>query len=980
MKLQEFLSFLVISICVVAGLCVEDDEQSLLLQLKNSLTFNSESSSKLKVWNQSVACCNWSGVTCNDEGHVIGLDLSGESITGGFNNLSSLFDLQHLQSLNLQDNNFSSVIPSTFNKLKNLNYLNLSYAGFVGQIPIEISQLTRLVTLDISSLAYLTGEEELKLEKPNLGMLVRNLSRIRKLYLDGVTVTSQGEEWCNSLMLLPNLQELSMRDCNLSGPFISSITSLKNLSVIILDMNNFSSPVPEAFATLKNMTILSLSNCGLMGVFPQKIFEVRTLSFIDISYNSNLHGLFPILPFNGVLHTIIVSNTSFYGALPPSIGNMTQLSTLELFNCQFSGTVPSSLSKLTELSYLDLSQFHNLTSINLGYNSIGGRILSSIFRLPLLQSVDLSKNHFSQLDELTNVSSSKLVFLDLSSNNLSGPIPSSLFQLRELSTLQISSNRFNGLMQLDEFLKLKNLTTLDLSYNNLSVNVDLNIPSIPNIITLNLASCNLTTIPGFLRYQSRLSSLDLSNNQIQGSVPNWIWKLEDLRTLNVSHNFLTDFEGPLQNLHSNLVVLDLHYNQLRGPIPVFPKSAVYVDYSNNNFSSIIPVEIGGYLSGTIYLSLANNRFRGSIPDSFCDATSLQVLDLSHNHISGTIPSCLMTLSHMLDVLDLRNNKLSEVLDLGKNQITDGFPCSLKNISTLRVLVLRDNNFHGNIGCPKTSDTWKMLQIVDLAFNKLNGALPGKWFRTWEAMMHDEDKADPGVNHLQFQVLKYGQIYYQDSVTVASKGLLMELVKILNVFTSMDFSSNHFQGEIPKELFDFKALYVLNLSNNALSGQIPSSIGNLKHLESLDLSNNSLQGEIPTELASLNFLSVLNLSFNQLHGRIPTGTQIQSFLNTSFVGNNGLCGPPLTANCSATHDTFSSVGQQDSAIDWNFISVELGFIFGLAVVIGPILFCKKWKLKYWQFLDRVLCWIFPQLSLEYERRGGQSYKVLVWRRY
>ena len=206
-----------------------DDQRSLLLQLKNNLTFNNESSSKLKLWNQSTAYCNWSGVKCDDGGHVIGLDLSGESISGGFDSSSSLFGLQHLQRLNLAANNFNSVIPSTFNKLENLTYLNLSYAGFVGQIPIEISQLTRLVTLDISSVAYLTGQE-LKLENPNLRKLVQNLTSIRKLFLDGVLISAQGQEWCNALLLLPGLQELSMSNCILSGPLVSFLIRLENSS------------------------------------------------------------------------------------------------------------------------------------------------------------------------------------------------------------------------------------------------------------------------------------------------------------------------------------------------------------------------------------------------------------------------------------------------------------------------------------------------------------------------------------------------------------------------------------------------------------------------------------------------------------------------------------------------------------------------------------------------------------------------------
>jgi hypothetical protein len=133
--LVSLFSFLLCYYCIyitfqipfVFSKCLED-QYSLLLQLKNKLTFDHEFSTKLKLWNKNTSCCNWSGVTCDNEGHVIGLDLSEESITGGFNNSSSLFSLQHLERLNLAENRFNSLIPSGFNKLVMLNYLNLSHA------------------------------------------------------------------------------------------------------------------------------------------------------------------------------------------------------------------------------------------------------------------------------------------------------------------------------------------------------------------------------------------------------------------------------------------------------------------------------------------------------------------------------------------------------------------------------------------------------------------------------------------------------------------------------------------------------------------------------------------------------------------------------------------------------------------------------------------------------------------------------------
>ncbi|KAJ7961204.1 Leucine-rich-repeat receptor-like protein, partial [Quillaja saponaria] len=571
----------------------------------------------------------------------------------------------------------------------------------------------------------------------------------------------------------------------------------------------------------------------------------------------------------------------------------------------------------------------------------------------------------------------------------------SILELRSLNILLLSSNKFNGTIDLQKIWNLQNLTLLDLSYNNLSINASVTdehrLSSFPNMSTLKLASCKLDAFPDFLKNQSKLNILDLSNNKIRGTIPTWVWKFDLLVHLNLSHNLLMDLEGPLQNLNSKLVALDLHSNQLQGPIPIFPHYNIYLDFSSNNFSSVIPHDIGNHLSSTVFFSLSSNKFQGHIPESICNATSLQVLDLSYNNFSGTIPQCLTTASETLGVLNLRKNGLVrnipntfpaacslqtldlhgnlldgpvpaslanctelEVLDLGENQIIDTFPCLLKKISTLRVLVLRTNKFQGPIGCPMVNGTWQMLQIVDIAFNNFTGEIPGKWLTTWEAMLLGEDETQSELNHLQFEVLKYTRVYYQDTVIVTSKGLQMKLVKILTVFTSIDFSSNQFEGPIREELMNFKALYVLNLSSNSFSSHIQSSLGNLKQLESLDLSRNNFSGEIPEELASLNFLSFLDLSFNHLKGKIPTSTQLQSFSADSFSGNKGLCGPPLTENC--TSDWSSSPAYEKphsdsgSSIDWNFISAEMGFAIGLGFVIGPLLFWKRWRIWYCKYVD------------------------------
>ncbi|KAI3848252.1 hypothetical protein MKW92_014437 [Papaver armeniacum] len=425
-------------------------------------------------------------------------------------------------------------------------------------------------------------------------------------------------------------------------------------------------------------------------------------------------------------------------------------------------------------------------------------------------------------------------------------------------------------------------------------------------------------------------------------------------------------------------IIDLHSNRLQGKNLILPLSSFFLDYSSNDLTSMIP-NISSYLGRTIYLSLSRNKITGEIPSSICDeAFALEVLDLSYNYLSGPIPPCLGSLEY-LSVLDLRGNnlhgiipdtfrqtcsmmalnlngnilegqlpksladcKMLQVLDLGNNQLASTFPYWLMSMSQLRVLVLRSNKFHGaweNLGADYN---FSMLQIIDVSSNNFSGSLSKEWFSSLKTMMVKEEEAQG--NH-ENQILSFdgAAVYYQQTVTVASKGLYMELVKVLTIFTSIDFSNNEFEGELPEGIADFTSLYILNFSGNALTGSIPSAFGNLTDLESLDLSRNKLTGEIPSQLAALSFLSFLNLSFNNLEGKIPSGSQIQTFEPSSFEGNDELCGFPLPKNCSSS----SIIGSPqiyvnaEENFDWIlFVLTLLGFVMGAGMVIGLQFFWKK----------------------------------------
>ncbi|KAF3456109.1 hypothetical protein FNV43_RR00757 [Rhamnella rubrinervis] len=753
------------------------------------------------------------------------------------------------------------------------------------------------------------------------------------------------KEWVQALSFsLPKLRVLSLAACYLSGLIDQSLAKLEYLSVIRLDFNNLSAPIPRFFANFTNLTSLSLVSCGLYGTFPNEIFQCS-------SKPGDYHD-------------------KFHGVLPTSIGNLQNLSRLQLPSCLFNGTLPNSMAKLIKLVYLDLSYNNfsgpipsfnknlthidlssngltgpipstlwegllNLADVNLGYNFLNGNIPSSLFALPSLQSIELAFNQFSgPIAEFPNAPFSKLYYVDLRSNNLNGPIPMSIFKLRKLGALLLSSNEFNGTIQLHMFQGLRNLFNLDLSHNNLSFNVT------------ETSNSNFTSLPS---------------------------------------------------------ILDLHSNQLRGKIPVLPPYATYIDLSSNSFTSPISVALGNNAGLLSYISLANNGLTGVIPKAICNSESLQVLDLSNNSFNGRIPTCILTMRRIFEV-DLRGNRLSgqipdsfsvncglqtldlngnlltdgipkslvnctalEFLDLGNNHLHDTFPMSLKSIVTLRVLVLRSNKLYGHITCSESIGSWRRIQIVDVASNNFSGELPGQCLTKWNVMVDFEDDTNPRFDPRILDIIPY-ILYSKYYPSVMNKGLKMELVKIPTGFTAIDFSSNNFHGEVPNELGQLKSLIVLNFSNNALGGEIPSSFGNLSQLESLDLSRNHINGTIPASLSNLNFLSVLNLSNNQLFGRIPKGNQLQTFAADSFQGNIGLCGPPLTSNCTdnvaeISPDTpIDSHSTSDTEIEWNFISFEVGFIAGFGIVICPLMFWKRWRKYYFDRVEDIAYNILPQLLL------------------
>lgn len=429
------------------------------------------------------------------------------------------------------------------------------------------------------------------------------------------------------------ISNISLSSYNLRGSLSDSIGNLTSLTSIDLSFNNLTSTVPASIENLTGLQALNLDRNSLTGTV-QWLCSISSLMFLNIYQNHMSGTIVDCIDQLQSLEHLDIGNNHIEGSIPASLGNLANLQWLGLHENQITGQLPSSLGGL-----------QRLTDIYTYYNLLTGPLPSAIGHWISMVNMGLDSNFHT--GEVPNVfdTLSELVSIQLYDNLFTGSLPSTVSCLSRLELLFLQDNSFSGKITeiLDSQQQLK-LSNIQLSNNQLT-------GTIPDRVFQNGRSLNALTafsagkncieavLPRVICNATGLVTLSLDGLHCAFSCRNYI-----LPQISQSYYLAKSVQqhGILDCLLQlpNLTLLHLSGIGLTGTIPdTISDSLLDLSLSYNNLKGTIPSSIQ-YRTWR-KLDLSQNRIGGTLRTAFAfQNTSSSVIQLFNNRLSGDVPSSL----------------------------------------------------------------------------------------------------------------------------------------------------------------------------------------------------------------------------------------------------------------------------------------------------------------------------------------------------
>ncbi len=646
----------------------------------------------------------------------------------------SLGNLANLTVLSLWNNQLSGRLPASLGNLTNLTNLDMSRNNFEGPIP-DLSRITNLQWVYLwdnrlsgtlpTTLNSLTNLRQLYLNRNALSGSIPDLSSLTSLTHLILNSNQLNGAIPTTLSSLTSLTHLSLDSNQLSGAIPTTLSSLTSLTHLSLSRNELSGAIPS-LSGLTSLEVLSLYENDLTGAIPSWLNNLTMLTSLSL-YRNELNGTIPDLSSLTSLQRLSISYNQLSGPIPAWLGQLTELEFLSLRNNQLSGDFPAALNGLTNLKVTRFASNPSLT----GCVPIGLRYLMTapdfesdeydpdrrVLNLPAQDFIAVDANGDGDTDDPDDTPGLNLPFCMVSTLAFSDVTLAPAFASGTAAYTASVANTVDSttvtatVADSNDRLSIRKGTASYTSGDAVPLDVGSNVititvtptdgtPMLPYTVTVFRVGVDRDTLMalynsaggaswtdktnwdtteplddwyGVTANGDDVTALDISGNNLNGTLPADLGSLTSLETLDLSDNRLS---GTIPNLSAltSLTTLDLGDNQVSGTIPAWLSaltSLTTLDLGDNQVSGTIP-DWQGSLPSLTTLDLGDNRLTGPIPEDWDALNQLEVLYLNDNQLSGTIPAGLGSLSG-LQVARFAGNTLTGCVPNGLRYLVTAAP-------------------------------------------------------------------------------------------------------------------------------------------------------------------------------------------------------------------------------------------------------------------------------------------------------------------
>uniref|UniRef100_A0A8C3TT18 Toll like receptor 7 n=1 Tax=Catharus ustulatus TaxID=91951 RepID=A0A8C3TT18_CATUS len=477
--------------------------------------------------------------------------------------------LENLRILRLRSNSLQSIPSSWFKNIKNLKELDLSQNFLVREIGDAqfLTFIPSLVQLDLSF------NFEVKMYSPylNLSKTFSSLSNLEKLGLKGYVFKELRAQDLHPLLSLRNLTMLDLGTNFIKVADLTVFEKFPALKFIDLSVNKISPSSGESnFYGFCSNPGISVEQYNRQVQQEMHYFRYDVYERSCRSKDKEASSYQPLVKQDCLNYgkTLDLSRNNVFFVNPSDFQGLSSLKCLNLSDNAISQTLNGSeFSYLSGLKYLDFSS----NRVDLLYRT-------AFKELKYLEILDLSNNqHYFLAEGVSHMLSfmknlAHLRKLMMNENEISATIDTGM-ESQSLRILEFRGNRLDilwidgNIRYLSFFKNLTSLEELDISFNSLKF--------LPHSV--------------FEKMPPSLRTLNLSNNHLQSFIWGNLPSLRNLITLDLSNNLLTNVPRELSNCTSSLQELMLRNNRIQRLTKHFLRGAFqlrYLDLSSNKIEII----------------------------------------------------------------------------------------------------------------------------------------------------------------------------------------------------------------------------------------------------------------------------------------------------------------------------------------------------------------------------------------------------------